>query len=172
MIKPLFNAEDDEWVVLVGRYILNMGALELATRLLISRIEGSDATPIFVADLAARLGFLRSRFPREDKIRHQWAMNVFEVADKHCGFRNIVAHSPLAMTSDDASGTFGINGIVNVTPKSKETIAQLVSIEELKGRVNESAAIARDVLDMQTDFAQQAANKPLQPIAREDARSG
>ena len=28
MIEPPFNAKDDEWVVTVGRYILNMGALE------------------------------------------------------------------------------------------------------------------------------------------------
>jgi hypothetical protein len=35
MIKPLFDAKDDEWVIMVGRYMLNMGALELATRQLI-----------------------------------------------------------------------------------------------------------------------------------------
>jgi hypothetical protein len=42
MIKPLFGAQDDEWVVIVGRYVLNMGALEMATRLLIERIKNKD----------------------------------------------------------------------------------------------------------------------------------
>lgn len=171
MIKPLFNAKDDEWVVLVGRYVLNMGAVEMATRLLIARIEGSDTTPIFVRPLSARIGFLRKRFLREDQKRHQWAMNVFEVAERHCGFRNIVAHSPLAMTSD-ANGALRINGIMNVTPQSEQTIAELISIDELKGRVDESAAVARDMLDMQADFPQHVADNALQPIAREIARSG
>jgi hypothetical protein len=70
MIKPLFDADDDEWVVMVGRYVLNMGALEMATRLIIAHIEGTDTTPIFSDDLSTRIGFIRKRFPREDAARH------------------------------------------------------------------------------------------------------
>ena len=152
MIKPLFNAKDDEWVVMVGRYILNMGVLEMATRLLIARIEGTaDSAPIFNDDLAARIGFVRKRFPREDRNRHKWAMNVLDVASRHAGFRNIIAHSPLAITGH-ADGSYRIQGIMNVTPKSSDTIAQLISLEELTGRVNESAVVARQLLEMQADF--------------------
>ena len=32
MVETLINTDDDEWVRLVGRYILNMGILEMATR--------------------------------------------------------------------------------------------------------------------------------------------
>jgi hypothetical protein len=63
MFTRLSNADDDEWVTLVGRYILNMGALEMATRLIIARIEGTDAVAIFSDDLSARIGFVRKRFP-------------------------------------------------------------------------------------------------------------
>lgn len=152
MIQPLFNASDDEWVVMVGRYILNMGVVEMATRLLIVRIAGTDASPVFSDDLAARIGFVRKRFPREDGARHKWAMNALEVARRHAGFRNIVAHSPLAI-SGHADGNYRIQGIMNVTPKSTDTIAQMVSLEDLKGRVNESAVVARQLLEMQADFA-------------------
>ena len=151
MIKPLFNATDDEWVVMVGRYILNMGALEMATRLLIARIEGTDSTPIFNDDLAARIGFVRKKFPREDVVRHKWAMNALNVASKHAGFRNIVAHSPLAITGQ-ADGSYRIHDPLNVTPKNSDTIAQLISLEELTGRVTESAVVARQLLEMQADF--------------------
>lgn len=151
MIKPLFSAKDDEWVVMVGRYILNMGALELATRLIIARIEGTDSATIFSDDLALRIAFIRKRFPRKDQDRHKWAMNAFEVARKHAGFRNIVAHSPLAIAGC-ADGSYHIQGIMNVTPKSSDTIAQLISLEELTGRVNESAVVARQLLEMQADF--------------------
>ncbi len=152
MIKPLFGAQDDEWVVMTGRYILNMGAIEMATRLLIARITGGDQAPVFREPLAARIGFLRSRFPRENNDRHSWAMKAFEVALKHTTFRNIVAHSPLAVT-DQPDGTLTIQGILNITPEDADNVGHLISLEELKGRVNESAAIGRGLLEMQNDYA-------------------
>lgn len=151
MIKPLFNAQDDEWVVKVGRYMLNMGAIEAATRLLIVEILCTDIAPIFNDDLSARIGFIRKKFPRENNARHEWAMNALEVATKLAGFRNIVAHSPLAITGH-ADGTFRIQGIMNLTPKDKNNVADLISLQELNGRVDESALVARQLLEMQDDF--------------------
>jgi hypothetical protein len=78
-------------------------------------------------------------------------MKALDVAARHAGFRNVVAHGPLAITRK-ADGTYHINGIVNVTPKDPKNLAQLVTLEELKGRVNESAIIAKLVLEMQADF--------------------
>jgi hypothetical protein len=151
MVQPLFGVADDEWVVMVGRYILNMGAVEMATRLLIVRITGSDQDPIFSGPLAARIAFLRKRFPRQSATRHSWAMSVFSVAKQHTIFRNTVAHSPLAISSQP-DDSFKINGILNITPNDPANVANLVSLEELRGRTNESAAIARDMLGMQADY--------------------
>ena len=151
MIKPLFNATDDEWVAMVGRYILNMGAVEAATRLLITSILDTESAPIFRDDLAARLGYIRKRFPRGNSSRHQWAMKAFALADKHTSFRNIVAHSPIAITGN-TDGTFHIQGIMDLTPKDKNIVAELISLEELKGRVNESSVLGRQLLEMQSDF--------------------
>jgi hypothetical protein len=78
-------------------------------------------------------------------------MKALEVARKHAGFRNIVAHSPLTFTGH-VDGSSRIQGILNVTPKSKDTIAEFISIEELTGRVNESEVVARQLLEMQKDF--------------------
>jgi hypothetical protein len=151
-VQPLFNPADDEWVVMTGRYILNMGVIEFATRLLIVRIEGTDAVPIFSVELAARIGFIRKRFPRANAARHKWAMDNLEVAMKHTTFRNIVAHSPLVLTNLP-DGSFHIGGIANVTPKSLDTLFEMVSLDELKGRVNESAVVGRHILEMQADFS-------------------
>ncbi|MDX2463210.1 MAG: hypothetical protein QNK31_01750 [Porticoccus sp.] len=151
MFKPVFNSIDDEWVIMVGRYILNMGAIEMATRLLINKIEGTDKVPIFNDDLAARIAFIRKRFPQQNKDKHKSAMNTLGVANKHTKFRNIVAHSPISMTSLE-DGNYHINGILDVTPKSYDTIAQLISIDELKCRVNESALVAKKLLEMQGDI--------------------
>ena len=151
-IQPLFNPADEEWVVLTGRYILNMGVIEFATRLLVTQIEGTDAVPVFSAELAARIGFIRTRFPRPNADRHKWAMAALEVAMKHTTFWNIIAHSPLLIAALP-DGSFQIGGIMNVTPKSPDNIAEIVSLDELRGRVNESAIVARHILEMQADFS-------------------
>jgi hypothetical protein len=150
MIKPLFGARDDEWVVMVGRYVLNMGAAEWATRLLIERIDGTESE-VLDTDLVSRVGFIRKRYPRENRERHERAMRAFEVAKRHSGFRNIVAHSPLAISAQP-DGSYLIQGIFNATPQVVVADAELVSLAELRGRVDESAALARQLLEMQDDF--------------------
>ncbi len=153
MIKSLFGAQDDEWVTMLGRYMLNMGAIEMATRTIIASITGEDSAPIYNDDLAARIGFVRKRYPRSDKIKHSKAMNTFEVALKHTTFRNIVAHSPVVVAGAE-DGTLTVLGILGLTPKSNENVGELISIEELEGRVNESSAVAKAMLDMQSAYAE------------------
>lgn len=152
MLQPLLNATDDEWVTMVGRYILNMGSVEMTTRLLISQIEGNDRSLVMAADLPSRLGYVRKRFPRADQQRHSWAMKVFDVVNKHVAFRNAVAHSPIVITGHE-DGTRTVHGIFNLTPNNEHKAGELISLVELKGRVNESAAIGRSLLEMQADFA-------------------
>ncbi len=150
-IEPLFNADDNDWVVMVGRYMLNMGAIEAATRLLISMCEQTDRSSVMNTELPSRLGFLKKRFPRANPMRHSWAMNIFRVADKHVGFRNIIAHSPIMITGHE-DGSRHIRGILNLTPNDPNNVGQLVELDELRGRVNESAQLARSLLEMQVNF--------------------
>lgn len=151
MIEPLFNVTDDEWVLMVGKYIINMGGVEAATRLLISIVERSDSSPNMNGDLPSRLGYLRRRFPREPREQHSRAMAVFDVAARHVGFRNIVAHSPIIITGH-ADGSHHVQGILNITPNDPHKMGELVGLPELRGRVDESAALSRDLLNMQEVF--------------------
>jgi hypothetical protein len=115
VLQPLLNAIDDEWVVFLGRHMLNMGAVEATSRVLIAECAQSADAPEMRAALASRLGYLRKRFPRDAPERHSWAMNVFDVALKHVGFRNAIAHSPVVVTAY-ADGSTKIQGILNLTP--------------------------------------------------------
>lgn len=152
MIKHLLNPSDNnEWVTMVGRYILNMGSIEMTTRQLISMIEGKTDSPVMNEGLASRIGFIRKRFPKSDQKRHAWAMNVFAVASKHVGFRNAVAHSGVVYTSG-SDGITHLQGILNLTPEDPNNIGQLISFEELKGRVTEAAHLGKDMLEMESDF--------------------
>lgn len=151
MIEPLFNATDDEWVLMVGKYIINMGGVEASTRVLISIAERSGNSPVMNSDLPSRLGYLRRRFPREPKEQHSRAMKVFDIAGKHVGFRNIVAHSPIIITGH-ADGSRHVHGILNITPNDPHKAGELVGLAELRGRVDESAALSRDLLNMQDVF--------------------
>ena len=159
-IEPLFNADDNEWVVMVGRYVLNMGAVEATTRQLISLHEQTDRAPDMNADLPSRLGFLKKHFPRGNPERHSWAMSIFIVANKHVGFRNIVAHSPLMITGHD-DGSRHIRGILNLTPNHPDNVGQLVDLDEMRGRVDESAQLARLLLEMQDDFKAKGVGLPV-----------
>jgi hypothetical protein len=150
-IQPLMNPDDHDWVILIGRYILNMGSVEASTRLLITIHEGNDRAKTMNADLPSRIGFLRGRFPRNNTARHSWAMNVFNVAGKHVGFRNIIAHSPLVIT-EHQDGSHQVQGILNLTPNDERQAGELVGLEELRGRVNESAKLGEQFLQMQEDF--------------------
>jgi hypothetical protein len=151
MIEPLFNFTDDEWVLMVGKYIINMGGVEAATRLLISIVDRSESSPNMNGDLPSRLGYLRRRFPREPREQHSRAMAVFDVAARHVGFRNIVAHSPIIITGH-ADGSRHVQGILNLTANDPHKIGELVGLTELRGRVDESAALSRDLLNMQDVF--------------------
>ncbi len=154
-ISALVNPEDEEWVHLVGRYILNMGAVEATTRILIAVCERSDRAAAMTADLPSRLGYLRKRFPRQPQERHSWAMSALAVASKHVAFRNVVAHSPLVI-SGNADGKH-IEGILNLTPTDGKQAGELVSLAELRGRVDESAKLGELLLQMQSDFGRASA---------------
>jgi hypothetical protein len=112
VVETLLNPDDDEWVRLVGRYILNMGVLEMATREWIAETQG-EAVRVITAPLASRIEFIQKRFPRDDPKRYESAMMIFEVAVRHTQFRNTVAHSPLAITAH-ADGSFHIRGLLDV----------------------------------------------------------
>ena len=78
-------------------------------------------------------------------------MGVLTVASKHVVFRNAVAHSGVVYTSG-ADGVKHLQGILNLTPSDTQKIGELISLDELKTRVNESAALGRSMLEMQADL--------------------
>jgi hypothetical protein len=145
MFEALLNPDDDEWVRLVGRYILNMGVLEMATREWIAETQGEDV-PVMAAALAKRIEFIQARFPRDNPERYESAKVIFECAVKHTQFRNTVAHSPLVITGHE-DGSFHIRGLLDVPSKPGQT-PSLVSVAELRGRVNESNVLATRFREM------------------------
>ncbi len=132
LVETLLNPDDDEWVRLVGRYILDLGVIEMATREWIATMEGENA-PVMTATLAKRIEFIKVRLPAKEAR----TMRVFEVAEKHTLFRNTVAHSPLVITGY-ADGSFHIHGLLDIPKKQPSSI---VGIDELRGRVDESSVL-------------------------------
>jgi hypothetical protein len=145
LLKPLFAVDDEMWVEAIGRFMLNMGAIEAASMYIDERIEDRALRQQGRKDLTSRLGFIRKHFPRTDKDRHSWAMNVLGIAVKIATFRDAIAHSPL-VCSVSADGAKHIHGILDVKQN------QLISLEELKRRVDESARVASGLLEMQGEF--------------------
>ena len=156
VVQPFFDSSLEEWVTPIGRYILNMGSIEIATRLLVAQIEGTHTSPVFNDPLDSRIGFIRNRFPREDKTRHKWAMNVLTVAKKHVDFRNIMAHNPLILTQN-ADGATQIQGIINV--KSNE----IILLPEIMARVEEAARLVGLLVQMKSDFPPESTENNVAP---------
>jgi hypothetical protein len=146
VLKPLFGADDGDWVTKIGRFVLNMGAIEGTTVLLVAQIERKIRSRTENADLKSRIGFIRSRFPNEELHRHKWAMNIFRVALKISAFRDVIAHSPLVLGGSSEDDPRVILGILDIKA------GELISLEEINGRVDESAAVAQGLLEMQADF--------------------
>ena len=149
-MQRYFFAADDEWVTLVGRYILNMGVVDTATKLVIVSIDGNDKGKILNAELSDRLSYIRWRLPRKDRTRHEASMKALSVAEENIGFRDMLAHSPISITSKP-DGTIKVQGIVNVDPSDKSTLYELVSLAKLRAKVDESAMLVGHFLAMQLD---------------------
>lgn len=153
ILKPIINSPNDEnWIQYIGKYMINMGAIETTTRVIIAKLHSTDQVAIFHADLEPRIRYLSSRYVNSDNIKHKRAMNFFRALRKHVGFRNAVAHSGL-LYKDGLNNTKEMAGLVNFKPSDKKTsVADIISIEEMKGRVDESAKLGAMLLEFQNDF--------------------
>lgn len=145
MLKPMYGVNDEEWVLAIGRFMLNMGAIEAASILVGEIIEGSTWAQRPRKDLVSRLGWIRKNFPQTDRERHQQAMSTLRIAQKMSAFRDAIAHSPLGcgLAPD---GTKQIHGILDIGRN------ELITLAELKARIDESALLASQLLEMQRDF--------------------
>ena len=151
-LLPLYNPpSDDEWISSIGKYMLNLGAIESITRVLIADLNGTDQVPVYSAALAKRLDYLKIRYSNSDTEKYKKVMELFEIAQRHIKYRNIVAHSGIFYV-DLPDGTKGMAGLVNFMPEDKNNIAEIISLEEMKGRVNESSNLASKLLELQNDF--------------------
>jgi hypothetical protein len=139
MVEALLNPDDDEWVNLVGRYILNMAVIEMASREWIASTQG-ESHHMMHKPLAKRIEFMSARFPSGDTA----VTTIFECGQRHTVFRNTVAHSPLAITGH-ADGSFHIQGLLDIPKRGQPA---LITIAELKGRVIETAALANAFREM------------------------
>jgi hypothetical protein len=103
---------------------------------------------------------LKIKYSNKDSEKYQKVMNIFDVAQKHVKYRNIVAHSGIFYV-DLPDGTKCMAGLVNFIPDDKNNIAEIISIEEMKGRVNESSNLATKLLELQNDFKLEPFNRNL-----------
>jgi len=151
-ILPLMNpASSDEWIQFIGKYMINMGAIETTTRIIIGNLNGTDKIKIYSDDLSARSDYLRVRYSNHNAEKHKKAMKFFDLLGKHIGFRNIVAHSGV-IYADGPDGVKIMVGLFNLKPRDINNIAEIITIEEMKGRVNESAQLGATLLQLQNDF--------------------
>lgn len=151
-LSPLINLViNKEWIEYIWKYMINMGAIETTSRLIIEKLNNTNNIAIYSEDLDNRIKYLQARYPNDNKMKHQKAMKMFKVLKKHIWFRNIIAHSWIMYVKNDDKQFIG--GLLNFQPKNKANmIAEFISIEEMKWRVDESAKLGSLLLEFQNDF--------------------
>jgi len=159
MIKTtLNNPASEEFIENIGKFIANFGVVELTI------IEMSDALsqdPILTklahrAMLNRRVEILKDQIEAANlEAEFQGSiLNTLNILKLLIEFRNIIAHNPITFSfhEDDPSNAALVSGILNMRPKNKKINAELVSSEELAGRVNESVAIAKKLREDLTEL--------------------
>lgn len=151
ILSQINSPNNEMWIQHIGKYILNMGAIEMLSRVIIAKINETENVAVFSAPLGKRLEYLSVRLNINDIEKRERALALFDVLKNHLKFRNTIAHSGIIM--NEINGEITTVGIMNFTPDDPENIGNIISIEELRGRVDEIANIANLFLELQNSFS-------------------
>ncbi|MEX1200418.1 MAG: hypothetical protein WEB02_06485 [Methylophaga sp.] len=145
----LNNPESEEFVQNIGKFIANFGVIEL-TIIEICDVLSKDPVLTKLAHrslLSRRVDILKEQIKRSSVAEEtkNALLNHLKELKPFIELRNILAHNPITFVfpNADPSQEASIAGILNMRPKDKTKDGEIISIEELRGGVNDTSKIAR-----------------------------
>ncbi|MDB5103057.1 MAG: hypothetical protein JWP91_746 [Fibrobacteres bacterium] len=155
--KTIKIAADDpltrEWAEVTGRFFLNLGMIEfLAMEFIVKMADGYKYKSIKKKFLSQKLTWIIENLaecsdapPETVEAIHETLEEIRQLSF----FRNVVANGAIGLAMADGNGKDApaISGILNYRPEDTDQDAEIVSLEEVKGRVAESEDLARKLLD-------------------------
>lgn len=143
--------ENDEiaqaWAISVGRFFQAMGLLETVTMEFVSQMAaGFKFKSIKKKYLSQKITFVIEGLAEQSDAD---APTVSEIQDaleevrQLSFFRNVLAHGATGLSAQEADGpTPKITGLLNYRPDDTEQEAEIISLDEIKGRYEEAEALA------------------------------
>jgi hypothetical protein len=166
---PENDATAQEWAVAVGRFFQAMGLLETVTMEFVAQMAaGFKFKSIKKKYLSQKLTFIIEGLAEHSDAD---APTVAEIQDaleevrQLSFFRNVLAHGAMGLSGQQADGkaeggTEGkaeaeaeskaprITGLLNYRPDDTDQDAEIVSLDEIKGRLAEAEALAVKLADL------------------------
>lgn len=145
----LNNPASEGFVENIGKFIANFGVIEM-TIIEICDVLSKDPVLTKIAHralLSRRIEILKDQVAsssiEEETIN--LLLNHLKQLQPLIELRNILAHNPIvfAFPNADPAQEASVAGVMNMRPKDKNKDSEIIGIEELKGRVTDTAHIAK-----------------------------
>lgn len=147
------------WVETVGGFFRNFALIEWVTvefaRRMADPFKFKSMKKKF---LAQRLTWISDNIHEQPAPNPEKAAALIELLDQVrelSYFRNILAHAALGFSvpGADKAGTPSLAGVLNYKPDDEDEESELISIADIKERLEESAALAKGLLESLKEFA-------------------
>jgi hypothetical protein len=155
--KMLRMPENDaltlEWANTVGRFFQAFGMIEtIAMEFIVKMADGYKYKSIKKKFLSQKITWIIENLGEHTDSPQEKIEAIHETLEEIrqlSFFRNVLAHGAVGLAK--AGGTEkeapGIAGILNYRPEDTDQDAEIISLDEVKGRVQESEELARKLLD-------------------------
>lgn len=141
---PEKDAAAQEWAEAIGRFFQAMGLLETVTMEFVAQMAaGFKFKSIKKKYLSQKITFVIEGLAEHSDAD---APTVSEIQDaleevrQLSFFRNVLAHGAMGLSGQDAAPR--ITGLLNYRPDDTDQEAEIVSLDEIKGKLEEAEALA------------------------------
>jgi hypothetical protein len=138
------NPKSHEWAMAIGTIMQNFGMLELLTIEIMAHFRRPpNRRKITRMHLQDRIKWICDNC--ESSLTAE-AISALRSAKLLCEVRNAIAHGALLLAKGHPSDEIPTPvGILNLRPKDEQLEAELISLEEIRGRIRELAKHLKDV---------------------------
>ncbi|MEO6096962.1 MAG: hypothetical protein ABIW76_15300 [Fibrobacteria bacterium] len=136
-----------EWAASVGRFFQAMGLLETITMEFVAQMAaGFKFKSLKKKYLSQKLTFVIEGLAEHsdaDAPTVAGIQDALEALRQLSFFRNVLAHGAMGLSGWDAEGPVPrFTGLLNYRPDETDQEAEIVSLDEVKGRLGEAEALA------------------------------
>jgi hypothetical protein len=146
------GAETSEWIQAVGGFFRNFALIELLTVEFVVRMADSFKYKSMKKKfLPQRLTWIADSIHEHCQSDPDKIASLIEILDairEASYFRNVLAHGAAGFAfPGGADAEPSLTGVLNFKPDDETQDAEMVSLEEIQGRRDESASLARQLLE-------------------------